>query len=78
MIVTLKEGAFETSFPLCHAAELKQLLDCPNSAGKPILCLYTDGGPDHCIAGLTESRIRNFKKAYREKLKHEREQAQPK
>ena len=53
VIVTLKEGAFEPSSPLCHAAELKQLLSCPSSAGKPILCLYTDGGPDHHITYLS-------------------------
>ena len=45
VIVTLKEGAFEPSSPLHHAAELRQSLHQENAAENPMLCLYTDGSP---------------------------------
>ena len=51
--VTLKEGAFEPSSPLRHATELKELLCHHNAVVKPVLCLYTDGGPDHRITYLS-------------------------
>ncbi|CAB4028704.1 Hypothetical predicted protein [Paramuricea clavata] len=53
VIVTLKEGAFEPSSPLRHAAELKQSLCQQNTAENPMLFLYTDGGPDHRITYLS-------------------------
>ena len=53
VIVTLKEGAFEPSSPLRHAAELKQSLCQQDAAENPMLFLYTDGGPDHRITYLS-------------------------
>ncbi len=53
VIVTLKEGAFEPSSPLRHAAELKELLGSLADPVKPVLCLYTDGGPDHRLTYLS-------------------------
>ena len=48
VVVTLKEAAFEPSSPLCHATELKALLSSQQTNNiNPILCIYTDGGPDH-------------------------------
>lgn len=51
IMVTLKEGAFEASSPLHHAAEMKadlKLLSI-NTAIRPVLLLYSNGGPDHNI-----------------------------
>ncbi len=44
--VGTKEGAFEPSSPLRHASELCSLIQL-DAELKPILFLYTDGGPDH-------------------------------
>lgn len=38
----LKDSVFEPSSPWSHALELEQIV-----LNKPILMLYTDGGPDH-------------------------------
>ena len=51
--VCLKEGAFEPSSPLRHTAELYDFLSLNNVLDKPILCLYTDGGPDHRITYMS-------------------------
>lgn len=51
--VTRKEGAFEPSSLLRHAMELKQKLWRQNAAIKPVICLYTDGGPYHCVTYLS-------------------------
>ncbi len=45
--VTLKEGIFEPSSCLRHCRELLDVLESTRQHMKPILCLYTDGGPDH-------------------------------
>ena len=45
--IGLKESAFEPSSPLRHACELNQLIATAESDRKPILFLYSDGGPDH-------------------------------
>ena len=45
--VTLKGGIFEPSSPLRHCSELLHTLEQCQSHLNPILCLYTDGGPDH-------------------------------
>ena len=50
--ITLKENCFEPSTPLRHIAELKKLFDSKGE-DKPILCLYTDGGPDHRVTYLS-------------------------
>ena len=47
-----EEGAFEPSCPLCHAEELKEL-PTVQSMNKSVLCLYTDGGPDHRLTYLS-------------------------
>ena len=45
--VGVKENCFEPSSPLRHMTELCHVLEHRTSASNPILCLYTDGGPDH-------------------------------
>ena len=45
VFVGLKENAFQQSSPIRHATELKSVLQ--STAVRPILLLYTDGGPDH-------------------------------
>ena len=50
--MTLKEAAFEQSSALCHATELHQLVLSQNMTDKLILCVYTDGGPDHRVTYL--------------------------
>ena len=44
--VNLKEGTFEPSSPLWHSAELENFMISHNLVNKPILCLYSNGGPD--------------------------------
>ncbi len=46
VVITLKDAAFEPSSPMRHSAELVQTL---RSDLKPILFLYSDGGPDHRV-----------------------------
>lgn len=41
----MKDSIFQPSTPFRHAIELKNILDV--SEKKPVLFLYTDGGPDH-------------------------------
>ena len=54
VLVGLKEAANEPSSLLRHCTELAKVLssqaDC---AAKPIVLLYSDGGPDHRITYLT-------------------------
>ena len=45
--VTIKDAIFQASSPKRHTAELKKLLRAASDQANPILCLYTDGGPDH-------------------------------
>ena len=47
VLVMLKDGIFEPSSALRHCTELLHALESTNSQLNPILCLYTDGGPDH-------------------------------
>ena len=56
MHVTTKEKVFSPSSPFRHAAEVIELVrlnDAYSSDGlnlrTPIMCLYTDGGPDHRV-----------------------------
>ena len=44
--VSIKEHCFQPSTPIRHACELKTFLNSIDDR-KEILCLYTDGGPDH-------------------------------
>ena len=46
VLVGLKDAVFQASSPLRHAAELHSLL-CTRIGSKSILCIYSDGGPDH-------------------------------
>lgn len=50
--IGLKEGTFEPSSPLRHVSELCPLIEV-QSLSKPILFMYTDGGPDHCLTYLS-------------------------
>ena len=45
--ISLKDTTFEPSSPSRHMVELLQLLDKDFNNDKPVLFLYTDGGPDH-------------------------------
>ncbi len=47
-MIMFKEGAFEPSSPVRHSAELCTILQA-RSPEKPILFLYSDGGPDHRV-----------------------------
>ncbi|XP_028416153.1 uncharacterized protein LOC114539744 [Dendronephthya gigantea] len=44
--VAFKDAVFEPSSPLRHSSELLQILQ-ERGESKPVLLLYTDGGPDH-------------------------------
>ncbi len=48
----LKESAFEPSSPIRHVTEFADCLD-QMGAIKPVLLLYTDGGPDHRLTYLS-------------------------
>ncbi len=48
VFVSLKENVFEASNPVRHATELFHALQETNLVN-PVLCLYTDGGPDHRV-----------------------------
>src|SRR6266540_392748 len=45
--IGLKDSIFQPSSPLRHATELYHILLNEDLINKPVLCLYTDGGPDH-------------------------------
>ena len=46
VLVGLKDAVFHASSPLRHAAELHSLM-LTRMGTKSILCVYSDGGPDH-------------------------------
>lgn len=50
--VGVKNLILEPSSPLRHIVELEKIL-IDEKADKPILCLYTDGGPDHRLTYLS-------------------------
>lgn len=50
--VGVKDLALEPSTPLRHITELKDIL-ANEELTKPLLCLYTDGGPDHRLTYLS-------------------------
>ena len=52
--VSLKEGAFEPSSSLRHMTELFNMLSSNGQLAKPMLCVYTDGGPDHRVTCFGE------------------------
>uniref|UniRef100_U9T5Z8 Uncharacterized protein n=1 Tax=Rhizophagus irregularis (strain DAOM 181602 / DAOM 197198 / MUCL 43194) TaxID=747089 RepID=U9T5Z8_RHIID len=45
--IGLKDPIFQPSSPLRHATELYHIFLKEELFDKPVLCLYTDGGPDH-------------------------------
>ncbi len=47
VFITLKDAIFQPSSPLRHCRELLQSLEASHLHLNPILCVYTDGGPDH-------------------------------
>lgn len=51
--VSLKEAAFQPSSPIRHSSELSKLLSSRGCPAKPILCIYSDGGPDHRLTYLS-------------------------
>lgn len=53
VVATFKDAIFQPSSPYRHAAELKKVLLTAADAVNPILCIYTDGGPDHRKTFLT-------------------------
>ena len=53
VVVGLKESCFEPSSPVRHCAELHSILSSRNLHSKPILFIYSDGGPDHRLTYLS-------------------------
>ena len=48
VFVGLKDALFEPSSPFRHMCELLQIINSdPSAFSKPILFVYSDGGPDH-------------------------------
>ena len=46
--LTMKDSVFQPSNPFRHVVELKNILD-KKEEKKPVLFMYTDGGPDHKV-----------------------------
>ena len=53
VLVGLKEAAIEPSSPSRHCTEVNDILLARNLETKPILFLYSDGGPDHRLTYLS-------------------------
>ena len=47
VMVGFKNAAFEASSPIRHATELSHVLSRNDELRKPVLFVYSDGGPDH-------------------------------
>ena len=47
VLVGFKDAAFEASSPIRHATELSNVLSRSDELRKPVLFMYSDGGPDH-------------------------------
>ncbi len=47
--VGFKDAAFESSSPIRHATELCSILKSKEEYQKPVLFVYSDGGPDHRV-----------------------------
>ena len=62
VFVGLKDSTFEHSSPIRHATELKQILENHFTSIQPLLVLYMDGGPDHCLtyASVQQSLLALF------------------
>ena len=50
---TGKEAVFEPSSPPRHVVELYDIVTSQNLQMKPIMFMYTDGGPDHKLTYLS-------------------------
>ena len=50
--VGIKENCFEPSSPLRHNTELSKVFN-ENAEDREILCLYTDGGPEHRVTYMS-------------------------
>ena len=53
VVVGVKDSAFEASSPIRHSTELCNIMTSKSLDTKPILFLYTDGGPDHRLTFLS-------------------------
>ena len=64
MLVGFKDAAFEMSSPFRHATELSHVLGGGDERCKPVLFMYSDGGPDHRLTyvSVQVSLIAIFKK----------------
>ena len=49
VMVGFKDAVFESSSPLRHATELSSIIRSKEEYRKPVLFVYSDGGPDHRI-----------------------------
>ena len=52
VFILFKDGAFEPSSPIRHATELFNILE-NEAIDRPVLFLYSDGGPDHRVTYLS-------------------------
>lgn len=52
VLISFKEGAFEPSSPARHSTELASILR-DRVIEKPVLFLYSDGGPDHRLTYMS-------------------------
>jgi hypothetical protein len=52
VFVLFKDGAFEPSSPIRHATKLVNILE-NEAIDRPVLFLYSDGGPDHRVMYLS-------------------------
>ena len=54
MNVGVKDLVLEPSSPIRHITELSKILsNNEEAAKKPIMCIYSDGGPDHRLTSLS-------------------------
>ena len=57
VLVGFKDAAFESSSPLSHATELSRILRSKEEYHKPVLFVYSDGGPDHRIMHVSVTSL---------------------
>ncbi|XP_078597452.1 uncharacterized protein LOC144873716 [Branchiostoma floridae x Branchiostoma japonicum] len=53
VFVCLKDATFQPSSPIRHQTELYHILTKAGKLGLPILCQYSDGGPDHRLTYIS-------------------------
>ena len=49
IVSILKDTIFQPSTPMRHAAEIRKALSVSGQLGKPLVLLFSDGGPDHRV-----------------------------